>query len=250
MKKKIETQIVKKEENSFKVTAETILGGRVGNLSGDRDYASEVAKIPEDQRVEIVEFVSPATGNRGLQTIDRRGTTDEKLGMALLDPNTTEDRKLSMLSLYLFEKGKESASFIADLMLHKGTSTRETRKFKSEMRYDFTTFTQTFCNYLYDDAQATLDVLLPEADIHQLEKEAYEFLLKAKEKGERESIVNFVKKKLGKDAHTYEIILLDKAIRGASQAAEIKIKLDEITKQREAEAGKGIMLNHFGQAHR
>ena len=37
------------------------------------------------------------------------GTTDKKLATILADSNSTEDQKMSMVSLYLFERGRESS---------------------------------------------------------------------------------------------------------------------------------------------
>lgn len=237
---------MKKNKKIIKKVSDKILGGHVGKFSDDRDYKKEIEKVPEEKRHEIVKFYNPATGKEVVYPIDRGGTTDQKLAMILSNPEATEEQKMSMLSLYLFEKGRESSSFITDLMLYKGTSTKEMRKFHSAIRLDFTLFTSLFCNFLYDNAQAIVDVLLPGKNVRTFEQEAVVFLKKAKEKGDDLTIRDFLNRSI-EGLSIYSIILLEMAIRYASEAQLITKRMEEMTEEREREKGKEVHLDSKGK---
>lgn len=176
------------------------------------------------------------------------GTTDKKLATILADSNSTEDQKMSMVSLYLFERGRESSSFIADLMLYKGQNTKETRKFKSEIRFDFTLFLNTFCTFLIDGGQSILDIYRVRISAAELEKEAYDFMAGKRGKGSATSLSDFIvykfpecKKDISKAIH------LDSALRSISQAHHLKKDIDNMVEERERENGKGIYLDKLGK---
>lgn len=225
---------------------QVILGGFVDEPS--KDYKAEVEKIPESERVTEIEYTSANTGNKGMQVIDRRGTTDEKLAMVLSDKDATQDRKDGMLSMYLFERGKESASFLLDLMLYKGAHAKDTNKFKSQIRFDFTIFANLFCNFLIDDAQSTLNTLLPGTQIVELEGQAFEYLKNAKKDKKNFTLTDFVRS-IAPDMSKLEIIMIEKAIRSASQSQLIKKELDAITEERERSAGKFNYLDKEGKTN-
>ena len=87
--------------------------------------------------VETFTYIDPVTGEKKTFTIDRRGTTDQKAGLILMDPDATREQKDSVISMYLFEKGKEGASMLMDLWAYRGQHTKESRAFQSTMRFDF-----------------------------------------------------------------------------------------------------------------
>lgn len=101
---------------------------------------------------EVVEYKDVFTGQLKKIIIDRRGTTDEKLALALLDDKVSRDQKDSMLSMYLFEKGKQGSSMLMDLWMYKGAHTKESRAFQSTMRFDFELFLQVFQTFMQDSA--------------------------------------------------------------------------------------------------
>ncbi len=101
---------------------------------------------------EKLEYKDMFTGETKSIMIDRRGTTDEKLAIALLDDNVTREQKDSMLSMYLFEQGKHGASMLMDLWAYKGAHTKESRAFQSTMRFDFELFLQVFQTFMMDSA--------------------------------------------------------------------------------------------------
>ena len=251
MKKEIE----KKEENGIsKEAINSILGGRVksgvnfktGELinttDGDRDYKKEIEKVSEGDRVKEVEYTNPFTGNKTIQVIDRRGTTDEKLAMVLSSKDSTDEQKLSALSLYLFEKGKESASFITDLFLYKGTHTKEMRQFKTQLKFDFDSFVNMFTNFLFESSQSIIDVILPNVDIVKLEEDAYTYL---KDNEEKElSIKDFVKKKYYETClNESNLALIVLALKQVSEAQTLRNSIREKSEERERERGKGIHID-------
>lgn len=95
-----------------------------------------------------VEVKDPISGEKRLVTIDRAGHTEEKLIVALADPNIPRDQKDFAVSMYLYERGAESQSMIVDLFRYKGQHTKETRVFKSQIRFDFEMFVNSFTKYL------------------------------------------------------------------------------------------------------
>lgn len=101
---------------------------------------------------EVVEYKDPFTGTMKKIMIDRRGTTDEKLALALLDDSIPREQKDTMISMYLFEKGKQGASMLMDLWGYKGQHTKESRHFQSQMRFDFDLFLNAFEMFCNDSA--------------------------------------------------------------------------------------------------
>lgn len=122
------------------------------------DAAGEIKKfglVP----TEVVEYMDPFEGVMKKIMIDRRGTTDEKLALALLDDKVNREQKDTMISMYLFEKGKEGASMLMDLWGYKGQHTKESRAFQSMMRFDFEMFLNAFEMYLHDAADKVFNTL-------------------------------------------------------------------------------------------
>lgn len=103
-----------------------------------KNYA--LAKTIKTVDKETINVVNPITGKQALVTISRTGTTDEKLALVMLSPDATRDQKDSFVSNYLFERGKDNASFLAELYISKGTHVKETQAFKRQIRWDFEMF--------------------------------------------------------------------------------------------------------------
>lgn len=101
---------------------------------------------------EIVEYKDPFDGLMKKIMIDRKGTSDEKLALTLLDDKMSREQKDTVVSMYLFEKGKHGASMLMDLWGYKGTHTKESRQFQSTMRFDFEMFLSTFQIFMADTA--------------------------------------------------------------------------------------------------
>ena len=78
------------------------------------------------------------------------GTTDKKVGEIMLSTKTTKEQKDAIIAQWLFENGKESSSFLAELFMSKGKLTKETRVFKNQMRFDFEMFADLIVILLND----------------------------------------------------------------------------------------------------
>jgi hypothetical protein len=70
--------------------------------------------------------------------------------MVLVDRDSTREQKDSAVSNYLFERGQENASFLMELFRHKGQHTKETRVFKSQIRFDFDHLCRTMARLFKD----------------------------------------------------------------------------------------------------
>ena len=254
MKKEANKKLIKKEVLVPKETIENILGGSVG-FEG-RDYKSDIKAIAKKDRIKEIEYTNPFTGTKTLQTIDRGGTSDEKLALVFSNPNSSDDLKLSTLSLYLFEKGKESSSFLVDLMQYKGKNTKEVREFKSQMRFDFMLFVNMFTHFLSETAQSIVDVVMPGKSVIELEDEALAYLRENEKKTIRDFItekclnrIRYENMDLPYD-NDYKLIFLEMALKHISEAQTMKGKITEMAEQREIEKGKGIHIGGDGKAFR
>lgn len=254
-----EKQITKKEDQlEIHKKIDSILGGSVGDQNDEglksKDYKSEIQQYEATGKslVETLEIEDPITHKKSIYELDRGGTRDQKLAMILADPSADEQKKMGMLSLYLFERGKESASFITDLMLYKGAHTKESRQFQSRMQYDWTFFVGMFASFLLEQATTMLGSVLPTSDIMTVEYDALEYLKKEKEKYETE------KRKDRPTLHEwatnryhqvgdpnatqqeekFAILMLELAVRSASQAHSLKQEIQNLAEERERVIGK------------
>ena len=108
-----------------------------------------------DKKVEKALIVNPINLRSSEVIFNRSGTTDEVLGLTILDPEIETDKKLLAVSNWLLEKGLDNAGFLAELYRYKGEHTRETREFKSQMKFDQDMLINAFV-LLLRDASATL----------------------------------------------------------------------------------------------
>lgn len=107
------------------------------------------------ENTEKIKVINPITGNKAIVPLSRAGTTDKKLAMIMLAPDATKEQKNSMVSQWLFEQGKENASFIAELFVSKGVHTKETQAFKKQIRWDFEMFADKIVG-LFEDLAGDL----------------------------------------------------------------------------------------------
>lgn len=218
-------------------------GKAVDISEGTRDYKKEVALVPESERVQDVLVRNPITKKEAIVTIDRTGTTDEKLAMILLAPDANQTQKDSMLANYLFERGKESASFLAELFMSKGAHTKETRAFKTQMRRDYELVVDSMIEFMRLSGNSIIQVLLPGELLEDLEQEAFQFL-KEKKKG---TIVDYAREKLGKKTSNSEVALLALAIRFESEAALVFKKVQDVMEMRMRESKYGQYISPSGK---
>jgi hypothetical protein len=260
MKEKKDKELTKKDE--IQISPEKILGGEVGNFPDARgkiDYKAEAEKVPEGERHKVVPLGNAATGSIIDYPIDRRGMTEQKLSMILADSNSSEDQKMSALSLFLFEAGKESASFLADLFMYKGQNTREVREFKSTIRGDFTKIVSALSQTLIENARFVLKEFFPKEGAEDVVREAFKWIedefKKNKEKilnGKRgmPSLKEYALQKLPKEIRDkLSLILFCNALRDFNAGAVINTTYWKDIEEREKAAGKGIYLGPNGKAY-
>jgi hypothetical protein len=236
-----------------------ILGGVVNNgrdaKTGEmivlddkpRDYKAEIEKIPVEERIQTITLVNPVSGEKQEIVIDRNGMTDKKLANILLDEKLNDDEKASALSLHLFERGRESSSFIVDLMVSKGQLFRSTNEFKTQVRFDFTVFLQTFYDFLIGIGQEIISDLELGVGITELEAEAFNYI--RENRGTK--LIDFITNKFKDDSTITrtEKILIKLALNYASEADLLKQRIEQISVDREKEKGKGILLDSKGKPY-
>lgn len=132
------------------VESKDILGGKP-NFKDDPNYTKALAiKTPAQEKFKVV---NPITGKTADIIIHRDGTTEEKLAMVMLSPDATKEQKDSWISNYLLERGKDNASFLAELFISKGTHVKETQAFKRQVRFDFESFANSIVILFQDMAE-------------------------------------------------------------------------------------------------
>jgi hypothetical protein len=245
--------LTKKEQITAQQISDAILGGtvNVGHQDHlpdyiDKDYNAEIAKIDPNILIEDIVIKDDLTGRSLTVQLDRGGTRDQKLALVLADPNSSDQQKASMVSLWLFEKGKESSSFLLDLMQSKGTFVKQARQFQSQMNYDWTYFIGMFCSFLYDQATTILSTILPERDLSDIEQDAFDYMKKQKEKNQQPSLHQWAIERYHQLAITnqttteqqFAIMLLEVGVRFASEASSMKNAMQDIVIKREQAAGK------------
>ena len=140
--------------------------------------------VVKNEEEEMVKVKSPITGKTTDVVVRRDGTTDQKLAMVLLDPESSKEQKDSWLSNYFFERGKENASFLAELYVSKGTHLKETQAFKRQMRFDFESFANTIVllfQDISDDIKNRIDTNFAWDNLRERLQKGAELLSKQRE---------------------------------------------------------------------
>lgn len=204
--------------------------------------------------VSKVEVEDPLTGEKRIVSLDRTGTTEAKLITTLADPELSRDRKDFAVSMYLFERGKESASFITDLVRYKGAHTRETRVFKSQMRFDFEALVDMLAGHMKDQALRVGPIFGIDFIVVLGEYKAW--LELDENKGKGRNVKDWLHVWLGKGHEanqrafgTYEAAILSQAFHDYEFADALIERRRKITAAREAEKGKGIYLDASGKPY-
>ena len=222
------------------------------------EVASDTKKELEKYNLEgqqVVTITDPITGVSKQITLDRTGYGENKLIMALADPTLNRERKDFMLSMYLFERGKESAHFLVELMRYKGEHTKETRAFKSQVRFDFEIFVAQFSKYIRE--QSRLIGVNLRIDI-ALERTSYmNWLVEQKKRDKERNIeADYTFKDYIKSTHSSfvkwsdeKITLIELAIMGLDEGERMVAQVQNVTKARERERGKGIYVDRLGKIY-
>lgn len=199
------------------------------------------------QASETIEVVNPVTGNRSIVTIDRDGTPESKMILALADKTKTRDQKDAVMGMYLFERGKENASFLMDLFRYKGSNTTEQRQFRSQVRFDFEEFTKMFTHSLDAMAGATAAELgYSDAEFKKI-GDRYVAYLKS-EPADTTLYAMFAEDQ-GNAKVRMECALLQSALRQITEADKLRDMVERVAKARERERGKGIYIGIDGKSY-
>lgn len=229
--------------------------------------AEEIGKELKEMGLEIsysFEVTDPLSGKKQIVTLDRAGHTNEgKLAMTLADPNLSRDRKDFAVSMYLYERGSHNTSMLLDLMRYKGTHTKETRVFKSQIRYDFEAFVGTFTTYLKDQQRlvgACLGI-----DIWEEKQNFMEFCKEAEARARKKALEE--KKDFERESYTYydfmvyeggvkdeksarqHAALVSLAMHAADEAETLSLQVKRMAEARERDKGKGIYMDSSGRPY-
>lgn len=192
----------------------------------------------------------PFSGKDKLVVLDRAGHTEQKLIIALANPDLKRDQKDHALSMYLYERGAENTSMLVDLMRYKGEHTKESRVFQSRMRFDFESFVTTFTNYLRTQSQLlglTLGVNIAQ------EKEKFiiwlkEFKEKNPDNGKRLCYLDYIKAiSKSKKIPAERAALIEMAIYSQDEAENLTNAVNRIATARMVAKGYGIYVDRRGR---
>jgi hypothetical protein len=171
--------------------------------------------------------------------VDRAGYTEQKLSTVLANPDIPRDRKDFEISMYLYQRGAPNTSMLVDLMRYKGLHTKDTQVFKSQIRFDFEQFVDSFTGYLSEMSRligATFDV-----DIEHEMNEYKKWLELPNNKGKKLTYKNFhptFKKEY--------ITLIEMAIRAREESEVLKKNVRNMAEARMRDKGKGIYISAEG----
>ena len=205
------------------------------------------------EAVETFEVRNPVTGKKSLVTIQRDGTPESTLIMQLANKDNTRDLKDHYLSMYLWERGKESTSMLVDLMRYKGQHTKETRAFKTQMRFDFEMFVDSFIHHMVRSAEALFEELGFE-DYRELGNEYINWVKKVKEENKETDVkANTSVRKFflerGTDVDPECAALVNFAFRSVAEADKLKDLVKKVEAGRLAEKGFGIYIDGTGKPY-
>jgi len=214
----------------------SILGG-ASDLEEDAMYKIlKDVKVPASQEVDVV---NPLTGNRSLVTINSDGTTDEKAAAILIHPEASKEQKEVAIAAWLFERGRENSSFLMELFQSKGLHTKETRQFKTQMRFDFESFVNLFTAHLDEQSEAILKNL-------HLSVKMYDEILEDVVKSH--SIQRSIEKIAGTMSDERRA-LVEIAARFKDEAESLRNQTKKIAEERMKEKGYGIYIDSKGEIY-
>lgn len=224
------------------------------DLGPGKDYSPEAVKADLAkyglQPIEEVEITDPVSGKRTMITLDRTGTSESKLVIALADKNLNRDQKDAVLSMYLFERGKDSASFLVDLMRYKGSHTTETRAFKSQVRFDFEMYVSLSAKCFDDSAFAVgMELGYSQEEFRALGLKYVEFIKDCSKRNDPDRTV-FKFAKVNKIKMTRETAaLIRQAFQNLESALLLKQSVSNTAAARERDNGKGIYIDGQGKPY-
>ncbi len=190
---------------------------------------------------ETFEAINPVTKEKKTVTLRRDGMPESEFLAVMENPKKTREEKDFALSMFLWGRGAESASMMVDLMRYKGAHTKETRVFKSQIRFDF----EQLVELLAENLRARAFRIGRSLDI-DVQKEYLLFLrwiALPNNKGKGHTYKDFSKKEPVISA------LIEDAIYSLDEADRLMKAREGIRKAREAEKGGGIYVSTRGQVY-
>lgn len=144
--------------------------------------------------------------------------------------------------MYLFERGKESASFLADVIRSKGQYAKEGRVFQSRMRFDFEVFVNMFVSHL--QRQAEMIGKMFNTEIRKELKEFRDWLIQDKNDGKGYTYANYA---AGQDR--LKSAFIGMAINDLDEADRLMNSIERVKQAREAQKGGGIYVDKAGRPY-
>lgn len=226
--------------------------GGCGNINCEHCGITKQDKMKKEISKKEEKYIvqNPITGKQGEVTIGREGMNNENLALVLADKKLTQDQKDHAVSLYLVQRGKDSASMLVDLFRYKGQNTTETRAFKSQIRMDYEMLVNkiifTFSN-MSRQVLSSLDI----PPLQEWGQDYYRWHKKKQNEGATHplnySSYYWDKEKLEIDK--VQSTLVDMALRFDAEAEVLSKEVERIKQNREKEKGWGIYVDKHGRAY-
>jgi len=211
--------------------------------------SKELAKFGVEP-ISQVEVIDPITKEKRIVTLDRTGHTEAKLITALADANLSRDRKDHELSMYLFTRGAEGASFMLDLARYKGEHVKETRVFKSQIRFDFEALVDILADHLEMQARRTEKML--SFKLEDWTRGYRNWLNLSNNKAKELTVWEWLESdRAWRDSteNRLQACLISQAIFDFSEAQRLRESRTRIARAREAEKGGGIYVGKDGKVY-
>jgi hypothetical protein len=231
---------------SNQIAKRSILAGKEDGKKKDDPLYRKLKKI-DAGKGETAKVKNPFTGREVSVYIDRTGTTDEKVAAVMVSPTATRDQKDFMISQWLFERGLESASFLADLYRYKGEHTKETRAFKSQMRFDYEVIVKSLETFYRTTSALMFHEMFPDLELETIKTSYLKYVAEQNEKGQPIVLSDFLP--VGRDNSGVKLALLQNILQMSIEADLLTKKVEAVTKSRMAEKGWGIYIDSKGKPY-
>ena len=209
-------------------------------MKKNKEIIAQSADHPNHALAKQVEFGKKdfIKTKQGLIPLDRGGVDDKKLA-AILKSKLPQEQKNAALTNYLFEKGLDNIGYLADMQMWHGHSVKETRAFKSQMRFDFEMFVSIFTTFLQDTGESIFEIVAPEFDYVRFIERV---------KASKKDFKTLLQQEFEiTDSKQVALILL--AIEFRNHADVLTSAVKKVTQERERQAGRGIYIDKLGKAH-
>jgi hypothetical protein len=227
-----------------------ILGGCIKVGKNHKNYEkSRKIKTPKKTKETLKNAM---TGREVSVVMNRQGTTEKQLGLILNSTKHTKDQKDSALANYLYERGLESSSFLADLFRSKGAHTKETRVFKTQVRFDLERMIQMVVTFYRDTAKTMFIVMkehIMDYAIPNTVELFYKDLLKYYKVNEGSNMESYFKSHGVNFLTPSDISIFALILQYYSEADLLEENNIRITEARMREKGYGVYVDKHGKAY-